>query len=99
MSPQSSFSEQRLAATREFAHTMIVVDDEAWRSDGRRMTPRGCLRAPRRGVRHDTPDTQHDLFLIRHALDTKELVDAAMDLGLICAVTRPPKRRSVRAQV
>lgn len=89
-----------MAATREFAHTMIVVDDEAWKTPPRVSAPRGGLRSPRRGRRVTVPDdAQQEMFLIRHALDTEMLLDAAMALGLICSVIRPPKRKSIKARI
>lgn len=100
MSVQGNFTDQRLEAAREFAHTMIVVDDEAWRSRTPGDTPRAGLRPPRRGRRASAPDgVQQEMFLIRHALDTEKLIDAALDLGLICSVIRPPKGKSIKAQV
>jgi hypothetical protein len=101
MSAPGNFADQRLAATREFAHTMIVVDDEAWNSLPPGTAPRAGLRPPRRGRRRATDDdgAQQEMFLIRHALDTEKLVGAAMDLGLICSVIRPPKGKSIKAQV
>jgi hypothetical protein len=100
MTTPANFSRQRLEATREFAHTMILVDDEAWKPFPRRVIPRAGLRAPRRGHHiATTNDAQQELFLIRHALNTEELVDAAMGLGLICAVIKPPKGRSFKAQI
>src|SRR5438105_3529093 len=100
MSPSDTFTSQRLAATRDFAHTMIVVDDEAWKPAPPGATPRPGLRPPRRGRPLAASDAgQQEMFLIRHALDTESLVDAALNLGLICSVIRPPKRRSIKAQV
>jgi hypothetical protein len=100
MTAPANFADYRLAATREFAHTMIIVDDEAWKSQPVGAAPRAGLRPPRRG-RSATANAQQELFDIRHALDTEKLVNAAMALGLICAVIRPPKRKkkTVRAQV
>lgn len=99
MRPLRNFADQRLAATREFAHTMIVVDDEAWKSPPRGPAPRAGLRTPKRRRLVTDESAQQEMFLIRHALDTEKLVDAAMHLGLICSVIRPPKGRSIKAQV
>ena|ERR1700739_188016 len=100
MRASASFSEQRLAAAQEFAHTMIVVDDEAWKVRAGAVAPRAGLRPPSRGHQPQIKDPdQEELFAIRHALDTEELIDAAMALGLICAVVRPPKGKSFKAQV
>jgi Response receiver domain len=100
MSVLDTFASQRLAATREFAHTMIIVDDEAWRPPPPGAAPRAGLRAPRRGRPAPASDSnQQEMFLIRHALDTEKLVDAALELGLVCSVIRPPKGKSIKAQV
>jgi Response receiver domain len=100
MSAAGTFADQRLAATREFAHTMIVVDDEAWESRSQAASPRAGLQPPRRGVRvSGVNDSQQEMFLVRHALNAEQLVSAAMDLGLICSVIRPPKGKSITAQV
>lgn len=101
MSPSSdTFASDRLAAAQDFAHTMIVVDDEAWKPTPGGAIPRPGLRPPRRGRPAPAADAgQQELFLIRHALDTESLVDAALKLGLICSVVRPPKRKSIKAQV
>ncbi|TAJ40110.1 MAG: hypothetical protein EPO55_10230 [Reyranella sp.] len=99
MSTSTAVVEQRLAATREFAHTMIVVDDEAWKIAPPDRVPRAGLRTPRRGSAIVTESTQQEMFAIRHALDTEVLVNAAMDLGLICSVVRPPKGKSIKAKV
>lgn len=101
MKASAKFADYRLEATREFAHTMIVVDDEAWNTPYRGAIPRSGLRRPRRGnpIAPTAGAPQQELFLIRHALDAEKLVDAAMNLGLICAVIKPPKRKSIKTQV
>ncbi|MET3220189.1 hypothetical protein ABIE85_007123 [Bradyrhizobium diazoefficiens] len=94
------FDGYRLAATREFAHTMIVVDDEAWRvREPAAGPPRAGLRRPRRFQTAPAQAAQQELFEIRHALDTEALVTSAMNLGLVCSIVRPPKARSIKAQV
>lgn len=93
-----TFNDYRLAATREFAHTMIVVDDAAWRSNVQATLPRSGLRAPRR-VRTPTQSAQQEMFQTRHALDTEVLVNSAMNLGLVCSIIRPPRAKSIKAQV
>jgi hypothetical protein len=97
MSPPVSFEELRLAATREFAHTMIVVDDEAWEPSPLGGAPRAGLRAPRRGLAPAPP--QQDIFRVRHHLDAPTLIDAAMQLGLVCSVIRPPQGIGIQAKV
>ena len=94
-----TFDDYRLAATREFAHTMIVVDDEAWKSNAPAILPRSGLRTPRRGRATPVQNAQQEMFQIRHALDTEALVTSAMNLGLVCSIIRPPKSKSIKAQV
>lgn len=96
----NDFNDYRLAATREFAHTMIVVDDEAWKPRASAAgLPRAGLRRPRRLRAAQTQTAQQEMFEIRHALDTDALVMSAMSLGLVCSIVRPPKSRSIKAQV
>jgi hypothetical protein len=100
MNALTDFADYRLKAAREFSHTMIVVDDEAWSTPRGLTAPRAELRPPTRKLRAPgTTEEQKELFLIRHALDSDNLVDAAMALGLVCSVVRPPKNRSIRARV
>ncbi|MGY4177642.1 hypothetical protein ACVIHH_002933 [Bradyrhizobium sp. USDA 4518] len=97
--PLKTFNDYRLAATREFAHTMIVVDDEAWKSNARTILPRSGLRAPRRVRAASAQNAQQEMFQIRHALNTEVLVTSAMNLGLVCSIIRPPRTKSIKAQV
>src|ERR1700675_2136558 len=94
-----TFDDYRVAATREFAHTMIVVDDEAWKPKTGSVTARAGLRPPRRGRVAPVQTAQQELFEVRHALNTDALVRSAMNLGLVCSIIRPPKASSIRAQV
>jgi hypothetical protein len=94
-----TFNDYRVAATREFAHTMIVVDDEAWKPITASILPRAGLRSPRRGRPASVQNAQQEMFQVRHALDTEALVTSAMDLGLVCSIIRPPKTLSIKAQV
>jgi hypothetical protein len=94
-----TFDDYRMAATREFAHTMIVVDDEAWKPKTASVTARAGLRPPRRGRIVPAQTSQQELFEVRHALNTDALVRSAMNLGLVCSIIRPPKASSIRAQV
>ena len=97
---QGDFASHRLAASKEFAHTMIVVDDEAWNPASQPKAPRRGLRPPRRGRPAPPSDSsQQELFAIRHALDTDSLVEAALELGLICSIIRPPKTNKIGAQI
>lgn len=60
--------------------------------------PKAGLRPPKRGKAIAGP-TQEELFQIRHSLDTDALVASAMDLGLVCSIVRPPKNKSIKAQI
>jgi Response receiver domain len=94
-----TFDDYRVAATREFAHTMIVVDDEAWKPKTAFVAARAGLRPPRRGRVAPVQTSQQEQFEVRHALNTDALVRSAMNLGLVCSIIRPPKASSIRAQV
>lgn len=95
-----TFHDYRVAAAKEFAHTMIVVDDEAWNKWPQLATPKPGLKAPKRGATApaSAPSSQ-EMAQIRHSLDTDALVTSAMDLGLVCSIIRPPRNKSIRAQV
>jgi hypothetical protein len=100
---QAIFSDMRLKAARRFAHTMIVVDDEADQSPQDEKVTR--LRTP---SRLSAPG-QQSLPLLdvaatdkkpgKHALNAKVLIDRAMDLGLVCSIVRPSRGEDVRARV
>src|SRR5262245_6232373 len=94
-----TFDDYRVAATREFAHTMIVVDDEAWKPKATSVTARAGLRPPRRGRVTQVQTAQQERFEVRHALNTEALVGAAMNLGLVCSIIRPPRSSSIKTQV
>jgi hypothetical protein len=98
-----TFSDMRLKAARRFAHTMIVVDDEADQSPQDEKVTH--LRKP---SRLSAPGQQSlplpevaiaDKKLGKHALDAKALIDKAMDLGLVCSIVRPKRGEDVRARV
>ncbi|MCK9749754.1 response regulator receiver domain [Pseudomonas syringae pv. syringae] len=89
----TKFGVDRLAAAKEFAQTMIVVDDQA------KGTPTGekvsSLNVPRRGSARASVDSEDDLkksSTIDHQLDSKLLIDTAMELGLICSVLCPANK-------
>ncbi|MCF7535478.1 response regulator receiver domain [Pseudomonas petrae] len=85
----NNFSSDRLAAASEFAQTMIVVDDQAGISV---HEPVDKLVAPtRRTARSaaDENDVATKVSEVLHQLDSKLLIDTAMELGLICSVLCP----------
>ncbi|RUQ46485.1 hypothetical protein D8M30_13280, partial [Corynebacterium pseudodiphtheriticum] len=86
----TNFSADRLAAAKEFAQTMIVVDDEA------KGTPTveqvTTLTAPRRAAARAAGEGRDEVSkgsTIVHQLDSKLLIDTAMELGLICSILCP----------
>ena len=98
---EPAFTEMRLQAVRRFAHTMIVVDDEADQSPRDEKVTR--LRTPSK-VPVARPQSTPALALVaekpgKRALDAKRLIDGAMDLGLVCSVVRPTRGENVRARV
>jgi hypothetical protein len=100
MSVLNDFNQSRIQATREFAHTMIVVDDDAWKPMRKGAEPKPGLRRPGRSRAATRPAIgQSDLFDTQHALDAEKLVDAAMELGLVCSVIRPVKGKSIKDKV
>ena len=101
-----TFKELRQDAAREFAQTMIVIDDEASQgSEASTPQPVGTLRPPDRRKRSarttaDTPVKHAESAKSgEHALDAKSLIDNAMDVGLICSVLRPTKGENFLGRV
>lgn len=89
----TKFSVDRLAAAKEFAQTMIVVDDQAkGTATVEKVSP---LNVPRRGVARAAAQSEDELkksSMIDHQLDSKLLIDTAMELGLICSVLCPANK-------
>ena len=100
-----TFEELRHKAAREFAQTMIVIDDEASQgSEASSPQPVGTLRRPSRATRSaETADTSAKHVGAEKSdsckLNAKLLIDKAMDLGLICSVLRPEEGDSFRDRV
>jgi hypothetical protein len=94
-----TFRDFRVAATREFAQTMIVVDDEASQtSEEQKPVEVAALKKPTRA-----DSTNEKSLPVRslgeHQLNSKILIENAMDLGLICSVLRPKKGEDVEGRV
>ncbi|MCY4148334.1 MAG: response regulator receiver domain [Gammaproteobacteria bacterium] len=91
-----NFDSFRQCAARSFARTMIVVDDEAdfTRSPARPTT----LVTPGRSLSKSLKNAQDDSIVntppenSMHALDAKQIIDEAMNLGLICSVMCPAEK-------
>ncbi|WP_143483296.1 response regulator receiver domain [Pseudomonas congelans] len=86
----SSFALDRLAAAKEFAQTMIVVDDQA--SHHPTAEAVAALKAPSRASSRSSNDSSEALPSrsdILHHLDAKLLIDTALELGIICSVLCP----------
>jgi len=100
LSGTASFQDFRLKAARSFANTMIVVDDEASQPAPEVKITR--LRRPSRlsskGSEVAEGVTKHQAAST-HTLDTKALIDNAMELGLVCSILRPQRRENVRQRV
>ena len=105
MDDTCTFGKLRHDAVREFAQTMIVIDDEA------NLVPEepssqsiGHLRRPSRITSSAPPaDTSAEHVGSEksdpHKLNAKLLIDKAMDLGLICSVLRPKKGENFQGRV
>ena len=103
-----AFEQWRLRAANCFAQTMIVIDDEATQmpfSSG--PEPTDALIRPDRRTRAAsakaealTPAQRREPSGSgKHALNSKSLIDRAMDLGLICSVLRPKQGENFRKRV
>ncbi len=88
MSTFQNFDDFRLEATKQFAHTLIVVDDEA--NSGSQETPVGAIEL-RRPTRSDAakPIVAAASKTISHPLRADVLIETSMALGLICSVLKP----------
>ena len=105
MDDTCTFGKLRHDAAREFAQTMIVIDDEA------NLVPEepspqsiGPLRRPGRITSSAPPadtSTEHvgSEKSDSRKLNAKLLIDKAMDLGLICSVLRPKKGENFQGRV
>ena len=88
--PNDEFSQQRLAAAKMFAQTMIVVDDEASLEPIPEQVSNNNVGRPGRG--HQVTAAEDEAASsgqgFTHALDAKSLVDKAMEIGLVCSVLK-----------
>jgi hypothetical protein len=96
------FQEYRLEAARNFAQTMVVVDDMASQAGPNDTIT--VLRPPKRIGAISSPEPTEiaevqELPSEAHALDAKTLIDNAMDLGLVCSVLRPREGENIRNRV
>ena len=96
-----SFDEDRQRAVQAFAHTMIVVDDEADHGHPESVSDLTEITEPRRT---DAPaefesSKPHSKTRISHPLDQKALIDSALELGLVCAVMRPDGNQDIKEKV
>ncbi|RWD71077.1 response regulator receiver domain [Mesorhizobium sp.] len=94
-SAAASFHDDQLAAARAFAHTLIVVDDEAF-TEPETSTPPVATELVKPGRQASVITSRADKRPIavpatRHPLDATSLIETAMSLGLVCSVLRPRK--------
>ena len=101
-----SFDTIRGNAARDFAQTMIIVDDEASQSSEPTLARKvGTLQRPDRRTAaarsrsgEPTP-SQQSLRSGEHSLDAKSIVDKSMELGLLCSVVRPKQEEDFHQRV
>ena len=105
MDDTCTFEKLRHAAAREFAQTMIVIDDEAnLVPEEPSSQPVGDLRPPSR-ITSSAPPADTSAKHVgseksdSQKLNAKSLIDNAMDLGLICSVLRPKKGENFQGRV
>ena len=99
------FNSLRREATRGFAQTMIVIDDEASQgAEALGSKPVVPIHPPTRRTRSTA--TAHASAKHTgvgksgsHKLNAKSLIDKAMDLGLICSVLSPKENENFRNRV
>ncbi len=104
----SDFGTLRLDAVREFAQTMIVVDDEASQQDSETQTylPKKIIQKPTRKSSFDAETVglpaeqgQSGMGAVQFPLNSKLLIENAMSSGLICSVLRPKEGDNFLEQV
>lgn len=98
----NSFSEDRLAAARCFAHTMIVVDDEAGDDEvqeSEKPNNSGVTQPGRAAARAAADKEEEEGSVSQHWLNAKALIDNSMELGLVCSILRPDKKEDLRERV
>lgn len=91
----ASFRDDQLAAAKAFAHTLIVVDDEAF-SEPEASPPPVTAELVKPGRQAAVVASRYEKRPItvpaeRHPLDATSLIETAMSLGLVCSVLRPRK--------
>ena len=101
-----NFDSLRRDATRTFAQTMIIVDDEAsLEPEALHSQPAGKLRSPSRktsleeGTADSAVEQNADMDSGQRRLNAKLLIDNAMELGLLCSVLRPKRGENFRRRV
>lgn len=85
-----TFNEFQLEATKQFAHTLIVVDDEATSSTALPAQPAIEVKKPsRRDLAKPIVAAPAKADVASHPLRADVLVETSMSLGLICSVVKP----------
>ncbi|MGV2140122.1 response regulator receiver domain [Agrobacterium sp. 16-2014-1-2a] len=84
-----TFDDFRLEATRQFAHTLIVVDDEASTEMLETAGPAAALKKPGRIDLTKALPAASAAQSPSHPLKADVLVETSMSLGLICSVLKP----------
>lgn len=104
----SDFGTLKLEAVREFAQTMIVVDDQATQQDSETQTylTKNTLQKPTRKSSFDAESVESSAELgqsgrntVKFPLNAKLLIENAMTSGLICSVLRPQEGDNFIEQV
>lgn len=90
-------------AAREFAQTMIVIDDEASQSlDPSSIQKVGTLQRPTRQTSSTQSIVRTSKQLSKpsiHLLNAKALVEKSMELGLICSILKPGEEEEFEKKV
>jgi len=94
----STFQELSLEAAKNFLHTVVVVDDEAYLDRTEISNPRPTTTPGRKknAVARNSEDPGH----VKNSLDAKQLIDKFASEGLICGVIKPSsKREGIKTKV
>lgn len=98
MNNPTSFDDDRETAAKLFAQTMIVVDDEAFQHAAEeRPEPVSKLKMPGRTAKAtnsipQVADVTKKNTRADYTLDARQLIEASLDLGIVCSVLRVQKK-------
>lgn len=96
---ESTFQELSLEAAKNFLHSVVVVDDEAYLDKAALNEPKKAIK-PGRGVSRKSDSEKTEAARVKNSLNAKELIDKFAYDGLVCAVLKPTsKNEGIKTKV